>query len=220
MPLCQALVDPTLDQLDHKRFIVGTTCSCAEERVIAFVLSEDRQQKVHFTEYFFDQQLDRYEGALTQSFDIVAHAQAATLIHEFSHLFSKTSDIATVESRRPFSDLISTLSPPDRLLKATQEQFQREALSMSTPVDELFAYWNRKLQTWEDVPATHSLHTVIKTTTGTDTMAEARKAFLDPVSADRRIDTILRNADSVARLVCEMGRCLDPAPGINESAAH
>lgn len=213
VPLCQALVDPTLDQLDHKRFVVGTTCSCAEERVIAFVLSEDRQQRVHFTEYFFDQQLERYEGALTQSFDIVAHAQAATLIHEFSHLFSKTFDIATLESRRPFSDLISTLSLPDRLLKATQEQFQREALSMNTPVDELFAYWNRNWQTWEDIPATHKLHASIKTITGTDNMAEARKAFLDPISADRRIDTILRNADSVARLVCEMGRCLDPAPG-------
>lgn len=60
------------------------------EGVIAFVVSEDAQRAVHFTEHFFNQQLDMYEGALTETFDITAHAQAATLIHEFSHLFSNT----------------------------------------------------------------------------------------------------------------------------------
>jgi hypothetical protein len=43
-------------------------------------------------------------------------------------------------------------------------------------------------------------------------MDAARDAFLDPTSADKRIDVILRNADSITLLICELGRQLDPSP--------
>jgi hypothetical protein len=43
-------------------------------------------------------------------------------------------------------------------------------------------------------------------------MNEARDAFLDPILPDKRIDVILRNADSVTLLICELGRQLDPQP--------
>jgi len=46
--------------------------------------------------------------------------------------------------------------------------------------------------------------------TGSNTMQEARNAFLDQQNPDVRIDVILRNADSIARLICEIGRQLDP----------
>ena len=222
VPLCKALVDPSLDSLDHDRFVVGSNLY-PTEGVIAFVVSEDAQRAVHFTEHFFNQQLDMYEGALTEAFDITAHAQAATLIHEFSHLFSNTYDFATVESRRPFSDLISTLTHAHRLLKATHETFQREALSLRTPAEELFAYWNREEQTWEsfdDALEARQLRNAVRSATGAANMQEARTAFFNPDSPDRRTDTILRNADSVARLVCEMGRRLDPVPGMDEKAIH
>ncbi|MCU1747866.1 dermonecrotic toxin domain-containing protein [Pseudomonas sp. 6D_7.1_Bac1] len=214
VPLCEALVDPTLDRLDHQRFIVGSS-RYPEDAVIAFVLAADQQQTVHFTELFFKPGLSEYDHALTEPFDVVAHAQAASLIHEFSHLFSGTIDIAYVESRRPFSDLISTFTMQNNLLKLAQEQFQREALSLHTPIDELFAYWNSELNVWQDlddIPEAKKLRDLINSITGTGSMAEARSVFLDPASAERRIDTILRNADSVARLVCEMGRRLDPVP--------
>ncbi|POA35849.1 hypothetical protein C1884_01030 [Pseudomonas sp. GW460-R15] len=214
VPLCKALVDPTLDRLDSKRFVVGSN-RYPEDGLIAFVLDDDQQQKVHFTEKFFDQNLHHYNHVLTEPFDVVAHAQAATLIHEFSHLFSSTLDIAYLEARRPFSDLISTITTQASQLKQDQEQFQREALSMHTPVDELFAYWNSTQKTWQDlddIPAAKHLSDQIKTITGTSNLSEARRVFRDRASADRRIDTILRNADSVARLVCEMGRQLDPVP--------
>ncbi|MNG29752.1 hypothetical protein D3C84_1152390 [compost metagenome] len=86
---------------------------------------------------------------------------------------------------------------------------------MHTPLDELFSYWNSALNDWQafdDIPAAKHLSDEIKRLTGTADMVQARRAFRDRASADRRIDTILRNADSVARLVCEMGRQLDPAP--------
>ncbi|WP_242031565.1 dermonecrotic toxin domain-containing protein [Pseudomonas fluorescens] len=214
VPLCKALVDPTLDKLDHKRFVVGSN-RYPWEGLIAFVFDDDQQQKVHFTETFFNQGLERYEHSLTAPFDINGHARAATLIHEFSHLFSNTLDIASLESRRPFSDLISPLTAQASELKRHLEQFQREALSMQTPVNELFAYWNSAQKTWQDlddIPAAKNLSDQIKTITGTRNLNDARRVFRDRASADRRIDTILRNADSVARLVCEMGRQLDPVP--------
>lgn len=214
VPLCEALVDPTLDRLDHNRFVVGWN-RYPSEGLIAFVLDKDQQNKVHFTERFFSQGLSEYAGALTQPFDVVAHAQAATLIHEFSHLFSRTIDIAYLEARRPFSDLISTITAQHSRLKQTQEQFQREALSIHTPLEELFSYWNQELNEWQDfdeIPEAKHLSDEIKRLTGAEDMDQARRAFHDRVSPHRRIDTILRNADSVARLVCEMGRQLDPVP--------
>jgi hypothetical protein len=212
VPLCKALVDPSLDQLDHKRFVVGSSHYPAIG-VIAFVVTEDELQSVHFTEHFFKQGLDIYEGALTEDFDILGHAQAATLIHEFSHLFSDTWDIATLEARRPFSDLISSVEPQHLELKGQLESFQREALSLATPAEELFAFWNHEENRWEDfdeTPGVHRLRSVVRKTTGAIDMAAARTAFLDSTSAQARINTILRNADSLARLICEMGRRLDP----------
>ena len=222
VPLCKALVDPSLDQLDHKRFVVGSSHYPAIG-VIAFVVTEDELQSVHFTEHFFKQGLDIYEGALTEDFDILGHAQAATLIHEFSHLFSDTWDIATLEARRPFSDLISSVEPQHLELKGQLESFQREALSRATPAEELFAFWNDAKNEWEDfdeTPGIHRLRSVIRKTTGAINMATARTAFLDSTSAQRRIDTILRNADSVARLICEMGRRLDPESTPSSNSDH
>ena len=66
---------------------------------------------MHFTERFFDQQLDWYKSCLTEPFNVDGHSQAATLIHEFAHLFSKAVDIAYLEARRPFSDLVTPITP-------------------------------------------------------------------------------------------------------------
>ncbi|SEM45170.1 hypothetical protein SAMN04487857_10262 [Pseudomonas sp. ok272] len=211
IPLCKALVDPTLDQLDHRRFVVGSN-RFPDEGLIAFVLDEDQQQKVHFTERFFEQGLEHYTQALTAPFDVLGHAQASTLIHEFAHLVCGAIDIAGVEARRPFSDLISTVSPHNRELKEAQQKFQREALSMRTPRDELFAYWHSEREQWEsfdELAMTRPLSDKIKRITGTDSMIGARRVFRDRASADRRIEVILHNADSIARLICEMGRQLD-----------
>jgi hypothetical protein len=214
VPICKALVDPGLDELDTKRFVVGSNRSTTDE-LVAFVIDTDRQRKVYFTEHFFDPQLDWYKSGLTEPFDVDAHAQATTIIHEFSHHFAKTIDITYLEARRPFSDLISTVTSLGKRYKTKQVQLQRAALSLATPRDELFARWNDNTLSWEDMDdLVHTAHIgkQIKKITGTKTMDAARTAFLDPVNPDRRIDTILLNADSIALLISEMGRQLDPVP--------
>lgn len=212
VPICDALVDPTEDLMNTSRFVVGSN-KHRNSGVIAFVLGEDLLQRVHFTEKFFNQGLDWYKNGLTQPFNVEGHARAATLIHEFSHQFGKTVDIATLEARRPFTDLIATVTGYGAAQKQAQTQFQREALSLSTPREELFSRWSEEFKEWLDVDETPGMGHVrreILRTTHTANLEQARTAFLSPTNAHPRIDTILSNADSIAFLICEMGRQLDP----------
>jgi hypothetical protein len=214
VPICKALVDPNEDLMNTEHFIVGSNKDWFDS-TIAFVVHDDAQKRVHFTERFFEPELDRYKSCLTEPFNVDDHARAATLIHEFSHLFSKTVDIAGLEARRPFTDLITTVTHFGAKTKKTQENFQRQALSLATPREELFARWNETLQSWISLDSIEGMEHIgkdILKTTGCTTMDEARNAFRNPRNANLRIDTILRNADSIARLICEMGRQLDPVP--------
>jgi hypothetical protein len=71
------------------------------------------------------------------------------------------------------------------------------------------------LQEWislDSIPGAENAGKAILKITGCKKMADARSAFRNPVNADLRIDTILRNADSIAYLICQMGRQLDPVP--------
>jgi hypothetical protein len=214
VPICNALVDPNEDMMNTERFVVGSN-KYGHEDAIAFVVLEDLQKHVHFTEKFFDQQLELYKRCLTEPFDIDGHAQAATLIHEFSHLYSETVDIATLEARRPFSDLVMPLPIFVPHLKQAQLDFQREALSLATPREQLFARWSDELGIWEnldEIQGSEHVGKEILNVTGCATIDDARDAFLSPLNVDLRIDIILRNADSIAFLICEMGRRLDPVP--------
>lgn len=212
VPICTALVDPNVDFMNTERFVVGSN-KYEIGNTIAFVIDDDAQNRVHFTERFFDQQLDWYESSLTEPFNVDDHARAVTLIHEFSHLFSKTVDIAAVEARRPFSDLIATVTGYGATVKQTQQDFQRQALSLATPREELFAHWDETLQSWISLDSIVGLEHVgkdILKTMGCTTMDEARDLFLDRGNVPLRTDIILRNADSIAYLISEMGRQLDP----------
>ena len=214
VPICNALVDPDEDLMNSQRFIVGSNRD-PRNNLIAFVLDKDQQRNVHFTERFFDQQLDWYKSGLTQPFDVDGHSQAATLIHEFAHMFSEAVDIAPLEARRPFSDLVSSITAYGAERKQTQLDFQRKALSMETPEEELFARWNNGLQSWislDSIADSYHIGKAILRLTGSKTMDKAREAFLNVQDAKFRIDVILHNADSIAFLICEMGRQLDPVP--------
>lgn len=214
LPICNALADPADELLDSNRFIVGSNRD-PESGIIAFVLDEDNRRNVHFTEDFFNHQLDHYLPLLTTPFNIGSHSRAATIIHEFAHSFSECVDIATLESRRPFIDLVSPATPFGARVRSEQMEFQREALSLLTPAVELFARWDDSEDDWVDVDqfyGTEHISEAILNLTGTRTIAEARIAFLDPVHYESRIKVILRNADSLALLICELGRQLDPVP--------
>ncbi|MBI3906683.1 MAG: hypothetical protein HY309_14635 [Pseudomonas fluorescens] len=214
VPICNALVDPDEDWMNSQRFIVGSNRN-SKDNLVAFVVQKDLQRNVHFTEKFFDQQLDWYKSRLTQPFDLDGHGQAATLIHEFAHLFSGAVDIAYLEARLPFSDLVASVTAKDAEKKQSQLDFQREALSMDTPEEELFARWNSGLQSWislDSIPGSYHVGETILKLTGSQTMDEARDAFLSAKDSKQRLDVILHNADSIAFLICEMGRQLDPIP--------
>lgn len=218
VPICNALVDPTEDLLNTRRFVVGSNRQ-PDSGVIAFVLDGDLLKKVHFTEKFFNQELEWYNTGLTEPFNVEGHARAATLIHEFSHQFSKTIDIASLEARRPFADLIATVTGNGASRKQLQTRFQREALSLSTPREELFSRWSHERQEWLDIDMIEGMNHVRKEilkTTRTTNLDDARTAFLNPSNPTPRIDTILRNADSIAFLICEMGRQLDPVTQAQE----
>ncbi|WP_432219553.1 dermonecrotic toxin domain-containing protein [Pseudomonas kribbensis] len=211
LPICRALVDPADELLNTDRFVVGSNRIMHD--VIAFVLDGDENKLVHFTEHFFDQQLGRFKNHLLEAFDVDGHAQASTLIHEFSHQYSKALDIASLRAREPFSDLISTITPAGALLFQELAFDQTTALSLNTPRAQLFAEWDTTLKTWVDINNNPDLQLIseeVLKLTGSNTMQEARNAFLDPQTPDVRIDVILRNADSIARLICEIGRQLDP----------
>lgn len=213
VPICNALVDPSDELLDTDRFVVGSNKLLHD--VIAFVLDGDTQRRVYFTEHFFQQQLDHYKPFMLEPFDVDGHAQASTLIHEFSHQFSKALDITTLRAREPFSNLISTITTGGLKLFNDLDSDQKSALSLNTPRAQLFAEWNTVLKTWVDVdkvPGMELIHGEILRLTGARNLREARDAFLDQQSPDVRINVILRNADSIARLICEVGRQLDPAP--------
>lgn len=215
VPICNALVDPDDDLMNTDRFVVGSNTTYSS--IIAFVLNNDQRKRVHFTEHFFNPALDRYNAVMTQPFDVDAHAQAATLIHELAHQFCKAEDIASLESRRPFADLISTVTLLGLSMRHDLQSFQRRALSLATPRDELFSHWSRTRNTYvnlDQVPGGKDLSKIILDLTSSPTLDEARTAFLDQGSSDIRIDVILRNADSIAHLICEMGRQLDPPPAI------
>ncbi|MNM05919.1 hypothetical protein D3C81_159270 [compost metagenome] len=214
VPVCNALVDPNEDYMNTERFVIGSN-RFPNANMIAFVVDKDARKVVHFTEKFFDQQLDWYKSCLTEPFDVDAHSQASTLIHEFSHLYSDALDIASLEARRPFSDLVAPNTAYGAAMKNTQQVFQREALSLATPPEELFSRWSGAAQAWvglDNIVSTEHVGKAILKITGCATMAEARTAFLDPLKADARIDVILRNADSIAFLIGQMGRQLDPVP--------
>lgn len=214
VPLCTALVDPTEDLMNTDRFIVGSN-KYRSANLIAFVLDDDEQRKVHFTEKFFAQQLDWYKSSLTEPFNVDAHAQASTLIHEFAHQISNAVDIASLEARRPFSDLIEMITGRGVAMRSSQQTFQREALSLATSRQELFSRWSDSQQSWigfDQLPDMSNVTRQILDATQSPTLDAARNAFLDQHTPHARIDTILRNADSIAFLICEMGRQLDPVP--------
>lgn len=212
VPICTALVDPKDDLMNTDRFVVGHNHGIS--LAIAFVLRKDLSRKVHFTEHFFAPNLNLYQGHLNAPFDIDGHAQAATLLHELSHQYAETEDFAIMESRRPFPDLINTLTAYGQDLKNLLEDFQSKALSLNTPKEQMFARWSKKHGSYVNLdrfPATEAMSKKILKLTVSPTLDEAREAFFDPVSPDARINIILHNADSIARLICEMGRQLDPA---------
>jgi hypothetical protein len=203
------LVNPTLMRPDSRRFVVGTARWDPLE-TYGFTMTEDRKNKIYLLNRFFDPMLDVYLNRLNAPFDITAHARAAVILHEVSHLASRTEDIAYLDSMRPFHDMINVSAPTGQALFNTLSDARETALSVLTPASQLFKVWNWRSQQWEDLGESTSrhVHDHVLRLTGTTTLDEARQVFMsDP---DKRMDVILSNADSVAYMITQLGRVLDP----------
>ena len=203
------LVNHTLIGPDSKRFVSGTH-RYSPQNTFAFILPDDKEQKIYLLARFFDPQMDIYQNRLNTPFDLSAHARATTLIHEITHLKSLTEDLAYLDSMRPFQDLINVNIKGAKLLQTDLTDLRETALSTLTPATMLFKTWDEFTQAWEDFGSdisTAELKDKVLSTTGAQTLDDARKVFMS--DADKRIDTILANADSVTYLISHLGRELD-----------
>ncbi len=203
------LVNPSLCKPDSQRFVSGTS-RWSPIDTFAFTLPDDIEQKIYLLDRFFDPQMDMYQNRLTTPFSITAHARASILIHELTHLMSHTEDVAYLDSMRPFHDLIDVSTPAGRDMHTDLSNLRATALSVQTPASLLFLTFDVFSRRWEEVGqhrSTASIRDRILKMTGARTLDDARQIFMSNV--DKRIDTILANADSVTYLITQLGRELD-----------
>ncbi|MBP1124288.1 MULTISPECIES: dermonecrotic toxin domain-containing protein [Pseudomonas] len=203
------LINPSLITPDSMRFVSGTDRYNPAD-ACAFILPGEAERRIYLMDRFFDPLLDVYQNRLNAPFDIAAHARAATLIHEITHITCDTEDLAYLDSMRPFPDLINVNIKGATQLKTTLTDLRETALSTLTPASTLFRTWDEFSQTWEDFgksTSSTSLKDKVLSITGTKTLQDARSVFMSNV--DKRIDTILANADSITYLITHLGRTLD-----------
>lgn len=207
--LLDELTNHTLIGPDSQRFVSGTH-HYRPQSTFAFVLPDDPDNRIYLLDRFFDPPMDVYQNCLTTPFNISAHARATVLIHEISHIKSLTEDLAYLDSMRPFHDLINVDIRGARMMQTDLADLRDTALSTLTPATLLFKTWDEFSQQWEDFGrhrSTSSLKSKVLSTTGGRTLEDARGIFMSNV--DKRIDTILANADSVTYMISQLGRELD-----------
>jgi hypothetical protein len=209
--LFTALLAPSLRKPNSSRFVTGRLVSDAETS-FAFTVPTDAKRKIYLAEKFFNTGYDTYRPHLCDpAFPINTHARAVTLIHELSHLFCKTEDIAYLDPSRPFTHLIDTSSTTGYAMKEALTTLQDTALSIKTPLTQLFMTLDPDTGEWEELGSTSYENTdrakaQILTLTGGENLSGARKIFRrDPLV---RLKVKLGNADSVAWLISHMGRQL------------
>ncbi len=212
IPLCRELANPEDDLLYTERFFAGLNAN-KRDNTVAFVFKKDKRRIIHLTEHFFNPKMDGYTAFLPPRFNVDAHARAATLIHELSHLVCDSEDLSLVYAMGPFSDLVDTATANGQLVKADLDGL-RQSLSRSTASSQLFSEKN-EAGVWvglDQLPWRARDYKKILSVTKTNNLADARLAFRNPLSEDLRVEVILANADSIALLISEMGRVLDPPP--------
>ncbi|QJI40375.1 hypothetical protein HKK52_05395 [Pseudomonas sp. ADAK2] len=206
-----ALLHPSLRDAKSKRLAVGRVTH-DREGTFGFTVPSDPEHRIYLAEKFFLPNFDHYRNYLTDAaFPIRAHARAATLIHELSHIVCKTEDISYLDVTRPFVDLIETTTPRATLLRAELTALQNQALSSQSPMPQLFSVFNSDTQEWEDLGDTlyedtsRAMNRVVALT-GQLTIADARETFKR--NAEVRLAVQLANADSVSWLITHLGRQL------------
>ncbi|WP_295476919.1 DUF6543 domain-containing protein [uncultured Pseudomonas sp.] len=202
--LYQELMDSSLSPWNSSRYVVGTR-RYSGENTLAFTFPREPQKCLYLTERFFLDPVCRLKPSVRRigQFNVGTHFRAAVLLHELSHLYCATEDIAYLESHMPFVDLLDDNSTYRRGLKAEMLVHQN-GLSHRTPSDRLF-YRHNDDGTWQDLGSEDpKVLRKIFVITGKKTLAQARSEFYANVQV--RTDVMLANADTVALLVTQLGR--------------
>ena len=198
-----AVMDASLAPFTSPRFVVCTNRP-GRDRVAAFIVPEDPLRRVFLTERFFRTPVYRLTAeARAQGFELMPHAQAATLIHELSHQALDTKDIAYLESTAPFPDLLLGNTASNVRVRAQIELFQGYRLSHRTSRNELFQVLDNGV--WRDLAREDARgYSTVLRISGKKTLDEARTVFLsDPL---KRSQIMLKNADSLTLLILMLGR--------------
>ncbi|KPA93721.1 hypothetical protein [Pseudomonas asplenii] len=201
------LLKPSLNPQHSSRYIVGSGRQ-PDHGNQAFTVRRERGGNIYLTERFFEPGLEVYLPIRPRTFDAYGHHMATVLLHEISHMTLQTLDFAYLDPSRPFVDLIDTSTPDGRLRHLVLEELQQNALSATTPGNELFKTLDDYELRWNDVEG--DLRQRALSLTGTRDLDSARRVFYS--DAGKRTDVILNNADSLALLITHLGRPVEFQP--------
>jgi hypothetical protein len=201
--LYDGLMDASMSTHSSSRYVVGTNRS-VKDPTTGFVFKRDPQKRMFLTERFFNVlPYSLNARARTEGFELVPHFQAATLIHEFSHLVADTHDIVYLETSAPYPDLLLEDNANNVRLKADLALVHSQGMSHLTHKANLFLY--QKDGQWRDLDRSEgSGYDAVLRITGTRNLDAARDVFL--TDAVKRSQLLLSNADSVTLLVLLLGR--------------
>lgn len=200
------LLQPAMNPLTSSNYVMGRTHN-PNSAITAFVYTTELRDRVYLTERFFNVPADyfRHVAMTPQGFDITAHYQGATLLHELSHLFSDTTDIAYVEACSPYLDLYDD-NPAAQHFRDLVQTAQQRSLSRLTPREELFK--QETAEGWVDIKSRAKAR--VLEITETDSLDDARNEFY--LSTEKRVEVMINNADTVTLLMTLLGRTLHPRP--------
>lgn len=201
--LFMGLSEPSLSLLDSQRFVTGIIKPGYED-MAAFVIGTDPQQRVFLGDMFFNPAVHGLrQDSQHRAFSAEDHFRAVALLHELSHLVSKTQDIAYLDASAPPHELLDVSGPRGVTYQQALQHLRETALSHRTPRRRLFQ--TRDVNGWRDmVSGDGTVFATILRLTGQPTLDAARNAFLRDIDVRRRV--ILANADSVVMLVALLGR--------------
>lgn len=198
------LLQPAMNPLSSMNYVMGQIHN-PNSAIIAFVYSTELRDRVYLNERFFNTPAEYFRHVATTSrgFDITAHYQGATLLHELSHLFNDTTDIAYVEASAPFLDLYDS-NPAAQAFRGEVQTAQQRGLSRLTPRSELFTLEiNGGRVDLRGRPKARVLEL-----TDTDNLIDARNEFY--LSTPKRVEVMINNADTLTLLMTLLGRELHP----------
>jgi hypothetical protein len=201
--LYDGLMDASMSTHSSSRYVVGNNRS-ASDPTAGFMFKRDPKKRMFLTERFFNVlPYSLNARARLEGFELAPHFQAATLIHEFSHLVADTHDIAYLETSAPYPDLLLEDTAKNVRLKAELAMVHSRGLSHLTQKASLFLV--EKDGQWRDISQSDgSGFDAVLRITGTRNLDAARDVFL--TDAVKRSQVLLSNADSVTLLVLLLGR--------------